>query len=164
MPTTRLAQAKAGAAWLVALLALAGATSDANAQPAVERELIQLERDWDAAFFRNDTAFIDRVLAPEFVATYPDGSRGDRAKELANAAAFNQQIDSSTLDEFNVQVYGDTAVVWFRRRLVGPSKGVRLEVVHRYLDVFVRRDGRWLCVATQSVRVPAEAPAREELR
>ena len=34
---------------------------------------------------------------PEFIATYPDGTRGDRAKELANAAAFNQQIDSSTL-------------------------------------------------------------------
>ena len=139
---------------LFATAALAGAARDARAQPAVERELIQLERDWDAAFFRNETAFIDRVLAPEFVATYPDGSRGDRAKELANAAAFNQQIDSSTLDEFNVQVYGETAIVWFRRRLVGPSKGVQLEVVHRYLDVFVRRDGRWLCVATQSVRLP----------
>jgi ketosteroid isomerase-like protein len=146
MPTIRLAA--------FSLLALAGAAHHASAQPAVERELIQLERDWDAAFFRNDTAFIDRVLAPEFVATYPDGSRGDRAKELANAAAFNQQIDSSTLDEFNVQVYGETAVVWFRRRLVGPSKGVQLEVVHRYLDVFVRRDGKWLCVATQSVRLP----------
>ena len=136
------------------LLALAAAAHHSGAQPAVERELIELERDWDAAFFRNDTAFIDRVLAPEFVATYPDGSRGDRAKELANAAAFNQQIDSSTLDEFNVQVYGETAIVWFRRRLVGPSKGVQLEVVHRYLDIFVRRDGRWLCVATQSVRLP----------
>jgi ketosteroid isomerase-like protein len=147
MLTTRLA--------LVAALALASAAPHASAQSVVERELIQLERDWDAAFFKNDVAFIDRVLAPEFMATYPDGSRGDRTKELANAAAFNQQIESSTLSEFTVQVHGDTAVVWFTRRLVGPSKGQRLEVVHRYLDVFVRRDGRWLCVATQSVRLPS---------
>ena len=146
MPSIRLA--------VVAALAFATAAHHASAQTAVERELIQLERDWDAAFFRNDTAFIASVLAPEFMATYPDGSRGDRAKELANVAAFNKTIDSSTLDEFTVQVYGDTAVVWFRRRLVGPSKGLRLEVVHRYLDVFVRRDGKWLCVATQSVKVP----------
>ncbi len=96
MPTIRLA--------VVAALAFASAAHHASAQTAVERELIQLERDWDAAFFRNDTAFIDRVLAPEFMATYPDGSRGDRAKELANVAAFNQTIDSSTLDEFTVQV------------------------------------------------------------
>ena len=146
MPTIRLA--------VVAALALVSAAHHATAQSAVERELIQLERDWDAAFFRNDTAFIDRVLAAEFMATYPDGSRGDRAKELANAAAFNQQVESSTLSEFTVQVHGDTAIVWFTRRLVGPSKGKRLEIVHRYLDVFVRRDGRWQCVATQSVRLP----------
>jgi ketosteroid isomerase-like protein len=156
-PATRLSGGRAAGArgaWLVAILALAGAPPHASAQSPVERELIQLERDWDAAFFRNDTAFIDRVLAPEFVATYPDGSRGDRNKELSNAASFNQQIESSTLSEFTVQVHGDTAVVWFTRRLVGPSRGRRLLVVHRYLDVFVRRDGRWQCVATQSVRVP----------
>jgi len=120
-----------------------------------EVELIQLERDWDRAFLQNDTAFIDRVLAREFVAVYPDGSKGDRAKELANAAAFNQKIDSSTLDDFTIQMHGDTAVVWFRRSLVGPSKGQRLEVTYRYLDVFVRRDGRWQCVASQSLKVPA---------
>jgi ketosteroid isomerase-like protein len=146
MPTIHLA--------MVAALALVSAAQHATAQSAVERELIQLERDWDAAFFRSDTAFIDRVLAAEFMVTYPDGSRGDRAKELANAAAFNQQVESSTLSEFTVQVHGETAIVWFTRRLVGPSKGKRLEIVHRYLDVFVRRDGRWQCVATQSVRVP----------
>lgn len=143
-----------GALWLVVAVALLSPAPHASAQSAVEKELIQLERDWDAAFFRNDIAFIDRVLAPEFVATYPDGARGDRNKELANAAAFNQQIESSTLNEFKVQVHGDTAIVWFTRRLVGPSKGRRLLIVHRYIDVFVRREGRWLCVATQSVRVP----------
>ena len=123
-------------------------------RPSEEAALIQLERDWDSAFLLNDTAFIDRVLAPEFVAVYPDGSKGDRTTELANAAAFNQKIDSSTLDDFTIQVHGDTAVVWFRRTLVGPSKGQRLEVAYRYLDVFVRRDGRWLCVASQSLKVP----------
>ncbi len=136
-------------------LAIVGGVQDAAlAQDAAAAELIQLERDWDAAFLKNDTAFVDRVLAPEFIATYPDGTSGDRTKELANAAAFNQQIDSSTLDEFTVQVHGQTAVVWFTRRLVGPSKGQRLEVAYRYLDVFVRRDGKWVCVASQSIRLP----------
>jgi ketosteroid isomerase-like protein len=142
---------------LLAALALVVAPVRAQEPPraAEEVELIRLERDWDRAFLQNDTAFIDRVLAREFVAVYPDGSKGDRAKELANAAAFNQKIDSSTLDDFTIQVHGDTAIVWFRRSLVGPSKGERLEVTYRYLDVFVRRDGRWQCVASQSLRVPA---------
>ena len=138
----------------MALGIVCGIHDAALAQDAAATELIQLERDWDAAFLKNDTAFVDGVLATEFIATYPDGTSGDRTKELANAAAFNQQIDSSTLDEFTVQVHGQTAVVWFTRRLVGPSKGQRLEVAYRYLDVFVRRGGRWQCVASQSIRLP----------
>jgi ketosteroid isomerase-like protein len=117
--------------------------------------LIKLERDWDAAFHRKDVAFIDSVLAEEFVSTYGDGTRGDRAKELKLAAEFNQQIDSSTLDEFLVKVYGNTAVVWFTQRVVGPSKGQQLSLTFRYVDVFVMRDGRWQCVASQSTKVTA---------
>ncbi len=115
--------------------------------------LTQLERDWDAAFHRKDVRFIESVLADEFVVTYDDGTRGDKAKELALAAEFNQQIDSSTLDEFTVKVYGDTAVVWFTQHLVGISKGQRLEIAFRYVDVFVLRDGKWQCVASQSTKL-----------
>ena len=115
--------------------------------------LIKLERDWDYAFHHKDVKFIEDVLAPEFVATYAEGQRADRAKELENAANFNQQIDSSVLDEFVVHVYGDTAVVLFTQKLTGPSKGQTLTLTFRYMDVFVLRDGRWQCVASQSTRV-----------
>ena len=36
--------------------------------------LIELERQWDAAFHSQNAAFIDSVLADEFIATYGDGS------------------------------------------------------------------------------------------
>ena len=117
--------------------------------------LVQLERDWDAAFHRRDVAFIESVLATEFIATYAEGQRADRAKELQNARDFNQQIDSSVLDEFVVKVYGDTAVVLFTQKLTGPSKGQPLTLTFRYMDVFVLRDGRWQCVTSQSTRVTA---------
>jgi len=117
--------------------------------------LTQLERDWDAAFHRRDVGFIENVLATEFIATYAEGQRADRAKELQNARDFNQQIDSSVRDEFNIKVYGDTAVVLFTQKLTGPSKGQPLTLTFRYMDVFVLRDGRWQCVSSQSTRVTA---------
>jgi len=142
---------------LICMLFAARAVSAAGAQDrpvqSDQQILIQLERDWDAAFHRKDVPFIANILADEFVVTYADGSRADKAKELALAAEFNQQIDSSTLDEFTVKVYGDTAVVWFTQHLVGPSQGRRLELVFRYVDVFVLRDGRWQAVASQSTKV-----------
>jgi hypothetical protein len=117
--------------------------------------LIELERQWDAAFQRQDAVFIESVLAEEFIATYGDGSRGDKAKELALAREFNQQVDSRRLDNFIVKVYRDTAVVWFTQYLVGPVKGKPTEVQYQYMDVWVIRDGRWQAVASQSTRVGA---------
>ncbi len=152
---------------LLGLLALVPAAR-AAAQSTVRSDqeiLIQLERDWDEAFFRKDLAFIRNVLADEFIATYGDGSRGDKERELTLAAEFNQQVDSSHVDDFIVKVYRDTAVVWFTQHLVGPVQGRPVEITYRYIDVFVIRDGRWQCVASQSTRVttppnqpPSSAP------
>jgi hypothetical protein len=136
------------AAWAV--------TVAASQRPPVESDqqvLIKLERGWNEAFYRKDAAFIETILADEFMATYDDGSRGDKAKELALMAEFNQQVESAIQDEFTVKVYNDTAVVWFTLRLVGNKQGQRAELTLRYTDVWVMRDGRWLCVSTQSTRV-----------
>jgi len=121
-----------------------------------QQVLIQLEKDWDTAFRAKDIPFLENILADEFVATYGDGSLGNKAREIELAKEFNKQVDSSTQDEFSVKIYGDTAVVWFRQTLTGPSKGKQLEVIYRYVDVFVLRSGRWQCVSSQSTRV---APA-----
>ena len=128
----------------------------ASQRPPVESDqqiLIELERGWNEAFYRKDVAFIERLLAEEFMATYDDGSRGDKAKELALTAEFNQRVESALQDEFTVRVYRDTAVVWFTLRLVGIRQGQRAEVTYRYTDVWVLRDGRWKCVSTQSTKV-----------
>ena len=115
--------------------------------------LIDLEQRWNAAFYRRDVKFIETLLADEFVATYDDGARGDKAKELALAAEFNQQVESAVPEDFAVKVYRDTAVVWFTLRLVGIRQGQRSELALRYTDVWIVRDGRWQCVSSQSTRV-----------
>ena len=134
-------------------LAIAPAAIDGQRVKSDQDTLIELEPRWDAAFHNRDAKFIEGILADEFVVTYGDGSRGDKAKELSLALDFNQQVDSSKLDEFIVKVYGNTAVVWFTQHLVGPVKGKPVAVDYRYVDVWVNRDGVWKCVASQSTRV-----------
>jgi hypothetical protein len=143
--------------WLCcALIVVSIATGSAAQSPPVKSDqeiLVELEQGWNEAFYRKDVAFIEKILATEFVATYDDGSRGDKARELSLAAQFNQQVESAVQDEFTVKVYGDTAVAWFTLHMVGIRQGQRTEVTFRYTDVFVMRDGRWQCVSTQSTRV-----------
>lgn len=141
---------------MVCLLALsypAGIGAQRGPAKSDQQLLIELERNWNAAFYRKDLDFIETVLADEFIATYDDGSQGDKKKELSLAASFNQQVESAMQDDFVVKVYGDTAVVWFSLHLAGPSKGRRLELTLRYVDVFVWRDNRWQCVSSQSTKV-----------
>lgn len=143
------------------LTAASAVTVSARQRQPVESDqqvLIELEQHWNEAFYQKDVAFIENILADEFIATYDDGSRGDKAKELALAAAFDQQVESAIQDEFTVKVYQDTAVVWFVLRLVGIRQGQRAELTLRYTDVWVIRDGRWQCVSTQSTRVSRKEP------
>jgi ketosteroid isomerase-like protein len=149
--------------WLSVVIAVAWSVTASGAQTRAESDqdtLVRLEQDWNEAFYRKDVSAIDKLLASEFVATYDDGSRGDKAKELKLAAEFNQQIESAIQDEFTVRVYGDTAVVWFTLHVVGIKQGQRAELTLRYTDVWVIREGRWLCVSSQSTRVtPKEGAA-----
>jgi ketosteroid isomerase-like protein len=144
------------ALWPTAVICIVlGAGGTVGGQPvrSDHETLIQLERDWHAAVLANDVDVVEGILADGFIATYDDGTRGDKKKELELVAAFDQQIDASSLDEFLIQVHGDTAVVHFTLRLVGPVQGVPMELALRYIDVWVYQKGRWQCVASQSTRV-----------
>jgi hypothetical protein len=146
-------------ALVVSLLIATPCRNVAAAQKPVlstQQILEQLERDWNQALKENDVAFVESVLAPEFVSTYDDGTRGDKKRELQLVKEFNKQVDKWTVDEFTVKVFGDSAVVWFTQRMIGPVQGKPTEIVTRYIDVFVNRDGKWLCVASQSTRVTAK--------
>ncbi len=137
-------------------------TMSASAQPPVESDqqvLLKLEQRWNEAFYAKDIEFLESILAEDFVVTYDDGSRGDKAKELALAAEFNQNVESALQDEFTIRVYRDTAVVRFTLHLVGIKQGQRAELTLRYTDVWVMRDGRWQCVSSHSTRVTAQPEA-----
>jgi ketosteroid isomerase-like protein len=142
---------------LVLVAALVASGSHAFAQGRTVRSdqevLIDLERQWDAAFATQDAAFIGSLLADEFIATYSDGTRGGKAREIELAKSSNQQVDSRVLEDFVVKTFGNTAIVWFTQHLTGPSQGKTLTITYQYSDVWVMRDGRWQCVASQSTRV-----------
>ena len=145
-----------------AVIGCGSMSARAQSPPPVRSDqdiLIELEHSWDAAFHRHDQAFIDRILADEFIVTYDNGVRGDRNLEL-KLALIDENVESSSMDEFIVKEFGNTAVVWFTLHLVGPIKGERVQNDYRFTDVFVLRDGRWHCVSSQSTKVlaPGEKP------
>lgn len=138
---------------LGAVCVVAPAIAQSTDAAATRAELIELERGWNDAFYRKDAEFIAGLLADDFVATYDDGSRGDKARELELVASFNQRVISAEQEDFEIRLYDDTAVVRFTLRIVGIRRGEEAEIQLRYTDVWVRRDGRWQCVSTHSTRM-----------
>jgi len=146
----------------VAMLGSIAAVASAQAVKSDQQTLMDLENQWDMAFRNGNVKFIDSILDPDFIATYDNGTRANKAKELELAASFNQQIDDSDLDDFTIKINGNTAVVWFTLRLLGPIQGKPVELTYHYLDVWVLRDGNWRCIASQSTRVPTTPPVPEK--
>jgi ketosteroid isomerase-like protein len=147
---------------VMGMLVAAGATTAAaQGVKSDQQTLMDLERQWDSAFRNRDVKFIESILEPDFIATYEDGSRADKAKELALAGAFDQQIDDSELDDFTIKINGDTAVVWFTLHLLGPVQGKSVEIAYNYIDVWVLRNGQWKCIGSQSTRLrPKDTQAK----
>ena len=119
----------------------------------VEQTLLQLERDWEQANAKNDTAAFERILAPEFVTTDSDGRLTTRAELFARRKSGAVKFTTFTQNDYKVHVLGDTAIVTGRSTFKGIRDGKDLSSHERWTDVFVRRNGRWQAVASHSSRI-----------
>jgi len=125
-----------------------GATADG----AEERALTQIERDWAAASAANDAAGIDRLTAAEYVGN-TDGEITPKKQLLANMKSGASKVASAEAGEMKVFVAGDTATVHGLWTENASLNGKDRSGTYRYIDSFIKRDGRWQAVATFSTKL-----------
>lgn len=131
---------------LLASLHAANAQSrEAFRDEKVAGELIALVREWDAAIVKHDSPTLDRILAAEFAL-----SGLPKTAYLAHIKSTRNDIVSAVSGEFDVRVYGDTATLIAVDEIKSRKDGVETVEWWRYIDVWVKRDGRWQCVVTES--------------
>jgi hypothetical protein len=116
-----------------------------------ERSLVELQHALVKAWISADRATIERIIAPEWRSTTPDGRVTDRTTVLADVFEKGvHKIRRLDVDDIQVRVFGDAAVVTGRTHGVGDFAGTPYDVVIRFTDTFVRRVGRWQAVASHS--------------
>ena len=120
---------------------------------SVEQELIRLERESNDAWLRRDVEAYARLLADDYIETGPDGDMATKAEELALVKSTETTITSAAADDFRVRVYGDAAVVTFRLTFKKPVDGKETTGRERFTNTWIRRDGRWQCVAVHYSRI-----------
>ena len=136
---------------LAATAPLGHAKSDKN---SVEQTLIQMEQDWSQADIKKDATTLNRILAGDWIGIDFEGTVLNKAQALTGISSNSGSLESTVLRDIKVRVYGNTAVVTGtdteRGEYHGKDSGKYL-----WTDVFVRRNGRWQAVSSQSTKLTA---------
>jgi ketosteroid isomerase-like protein len=117
------------------------------------QEVLTVERAWTEAHLRGDVQTLESIMAFDYVKIQPDGSLSDKSTTLASYQPDRRNWDVAQGDEYDVRVYGDTALVIGRWSARGNNNGQPFDYAARFLSVYVRREGRWQMVAEQSTEI-----------
>ncbi len=123
----------------------------AATNPAVVRQLEQLEQQIRSAWEGRDCAGWAALLADDWTVTHIDAQIITKAEALEMCRT-GPPI-TSTMDQVAVRSYGDMAVV--TGRTVATTIGAASVTVRlRFTDVCVKRGDHWIVVASHATRIP----------
>jgi len=115
----------------------------------VEQLVRQLDDDWVKAMVRGDGETLDRVMADDFLFTYPlEGD--DKAQFIADVTSGDLKIEHISREQVSVRVFGSTAVLTARDSATWLYHGRELSGQYKIVKVFTERAGRWQLCAIQA--------------
>lgn len=92
-------------------------------------------------------------MADDFRQIGSDGEVETRASFLADLVSPELQIDPYAVEDFDIRLYGDAAVLSGRTRMAGRYQGKPFTTHYRSIDIYVRRAGEWKVVSVQTTRI-----------
>jgi ketosteroid isomerase-like protein len=98
-------------------------------------------------------------MAEDFRIIDRRGNIEDKKAFVAGILDPKLAIDPYTVEDFEVRVYGDTALLSGRTHMTGRYDGQPFKSYYRYIDIYVRKGGVWKIVSVQITSMPEEKPA-----
>ena len=141
--------------WLVLLLSSPLLHAQTLSPARARQDLIAIEQRIGRANLDCDYDYFRQIEADDFVFTDSRGSVTTKKEDLAGEKDCHKFAGTYELDQAEVRLYGNTAVVTARVTIDGTSHdGKPVHRLSRFTDVFVWRDAGWLIVAGHSSRIP----------
>lgn len=121
----------------------------------IRAELIEIEHKIGQANLDCDYKYFQQIEAEDFLFTDASGGTTTKKEDLAGERNCHKFAGTYDLDQTEVRVYGNAAVVTGRVTINGTNReGKPVHHLSRFTDVFARRDGRWQIVAGHSSKIP----------
>ena len=144
---------------LLVAASLANAQTRRTTDGQVVRQLKALTHQWDEALVKKDFDKLNEILAIDFVNTgWP------RTAYFAFLKIPSFKYSKYRRHSITARVYGQTAVLYGRTEMDGTFSGTdSFGSSQDFMAVWVKRGGRWRCVAEQSERIRNEAAEKQDM-
>jgi len=121
----------------------------------LQQQIEHLSKTWNTAWLENDSATVDRLMAPEYVYVAPNGQILDRRAILGIILSPSYKIHHATWAELQIKVFSnDAAVILDRLQGTGTFNGNTFTDDNRCARVCLRRNGTWQIAFEQASPIP----------
>lgn len=117
--------------------------------PSVSQDIKQLEQDWSDAMKAGDVDKLNLILGDDWVGLGPDGTRETKKDMLADVKSGSLKLTAFEIGPMDVHQLGSVAVVLGSDTEKSMDKGKDSSGKYVWMDVFAKRDGKWVAVRSQ---------------
>jgi len=115
----------------------------------VEQRVRQLNDEWVKAIVRGDAETLNRVMADDFIFTYPlEGD--DKAQFIADVTSGDLKVEHISREHVSVRVFGNTAILTARDSATWLYHGREFSGQYKIIKVYTERNGTWQLCAIQA--------------
>jgi hypothetical protein len=134
-------------------LALSATQAQDGAAASLVTKVLALEHAWNQAEERKDTKALDAIFDSDLIYVDYDGSLRNKSEFLAHVKSDASQPSQEITESMTGRAYGATVVVTGVYVAKGSEKGKAYVRRGRFVDMWVMRNGNWLCISSQSTPI-----------
>lgn len=124
-----------------------------TSEAAIQSKIAALEKAWNQAYKAGDTKALDGLLDNSIVLINDDGSVQSKADFLASVHATNSQEQQVAPESMHVHVFGNVAVASGVMRVKGVENGKSYTRREQFVDTWLFKAGKWVCIATDATPI-----------
>ena len=117
-------------------------------------EVIAVEKAWVEAHRQLNPDTLASIMSHNYTQISDSGEVLGRADVLPTYQTDQRHWEIAEADQYQVRIYGDTAVVIGRWRGKGVNHGQPFDYQARFMAIYAKESGRWQLVADQSTPIP----------
>jgi ketosteroid isomerase-like protein len=122
-------------------------------KPSESEALKQIERDWTDAQKNRDADKLNQIIADDWIGVGYDGNKTNKQDFINDVKSGASKLESFTFADMDVKILGNIAIVQGGDTEKSSTHGDDTSGKWVWTDVFVKRDGRWQAVRSQSAKV-----------